>query len=108
VALERTSSENTLLRRELTEARELLRVRKEHKNGKHIAITGKFVFNKKEILEVVEEAEKEVSKRKTKKRRTIKAITPEIEEEEEEHIKEDISESESDCIIVASSRSKSK
>jgi hypothetical protein len=44
-ALERTSSKNALLRRELTEARELLRVRKERKKGKRIAIEGKFVFN---------------------------------------------------------------
>jgi hypothetical protein len=50
----------------------------------------------------------EASKRKAKKKRTTKATTPEIEEEEEEDIEEEISESESDCIIVASSRSKSK
>jgi hypothetical protein len=34
----------------------------------------------------------------------MKAITPETKEEEEEDIKEDISESESDCNIVASSK----
>jgi hypothetical protein len=107
-ALERTSSENALLRRELTEARELLRVRKERKEGKRVAIKGKFVFNTQEILELIEEAEVEASKGKTKKRLTTKVITPEIEEEEEEGIEEDVSESESDCIIVASSRSKSK
>jgi hypothetical protein len=107
-ALEKTSSKNALLRRELTEARELLRVRKERKKGKRVAIKGKFVFNTQEILELVEEAEVEASKGKTKKRRTTKVITPEIEEEEEEGIEEDVSESESDCIIVASSRSKSK
>jgi hypothetical protein len=107
-ALERTSSENALLRRELTEARELLRVRKERKKGKRIAIEGKFVFNTQEILEVIEKAEVEASKGKAKKRRTIKATTPEIEEEEEESIDEDISESESNYIIVASSRSKSR
>jgi hypothetical protein len=38
----------------------------------------------------------------------IKAIIPETEEEEEEDVEEDTSECESDCIIVASSRSKSK
>jgi hypothetical protein len=38
----------------------------------------------------------------------MKAIIPEIEEEEEKDIEEGISESESDCIIVASSRSISK
>jgi hypothetical protein len=105
VAFERTTSENTLLRKELTEARELLRVRKERKKGKRIAVKGKFVFNTKEILELVEEAEAEASKGKSKKRRTTRAITPEIEDEEEECIDEDIYESEGDCIIVASSRS---
>jgi hypothetical protein len=105
VAFERTTSENTLLRKELTEARELLRVRKERKKGKRVAVKGKFVFNTKEILELVEEAEAEASKGKSKKRRTTRAITPEIEDEEEEYIDEDIYESEGDCIIVASSRS---
>jgi hypothetical protein len=107
-AFERTTSENALLRKENAEYRELLRVRRERKKGKHIAIKGKFVFNTQEILEVVKEAEAETSKRKIKKRRTIKVTTPEIEEEEEEGIEEDTSESKSDCIIVASSRSKLK
>ena len=107
-AFERTTSENALLRKEIAEARELLRVRKERKKGKRVAIKGKFVFNTQEILELVEEAEAEASKRETKKKRTTKAITPEIEEEEEEDIEEDISESESDCIIVARSRVVSK
>ena len=100
------TSENTLLWKENTEFRELLRVRKERKKGKRVAIKGKFVFNTKEILELVEEAEAEATKGKSKKRRTIKAITPEIEDEEEESIENSIYESESDCIIVASSRSK--
>jgi hypothetical protein len=103
-ALERTTSENALLRKENAEYRELLRVLKERKKGKRVAIKGKFVFNTQEMLELVKKAEAEASKRKAKKRRTIKATTPEIEEEEEEDIKEDISESESDCIVVASSR----
>jgi hypothetical protein len=107
-AFERTTSKNALLRKENAEYRELLRVRRERKKGKHVAIKGKFVFNTQEILELVEKAEAEASKGKSKKRRTTKAIIPEIEEEEEEGIEEDISESESDCIIVASSRSKSK
>jgi hypothetical protein len=105
VAFERTTSENTLLRKELTKARELLRVRKERKKGKRVVVKGKFVFNTKEILELVEEAEAEASKGKSKKRRTTRAITPEIEDEEEECIDEDIYESEGDHIIVASSRS---
>ena len=106
-ALERTTSENTLLRKELTEARELLRVRSERKKGKRVAIEGRFVFNTKEILEIVEKAEAETAKAKPKKRRTARVLTPEIEEVEEEDIEEDISESRSDYIIVASSRLKS-
>jgi hypothetical protein len=42
------------------------------------------------------------------KRRKTKATTPKIEEEKEEGIEEEISDSESDRIIVASSRSISK
>jgi hypothetical protein len=107
-AFERITSENALLRKEITEARELSRVSKERKEGKRVDIKGKFVFDRQEILELVEEAEAEAWKRKTKKKRTTKATTPEIEDEEEKYIEEDIFESESDCIIVASSRSKSK
>jgi hypothetical protein len=103
-AFERTTSENALLRKENAKFRELLRVRKERKRGERIAVKGKFVFNTKEILEPVEEAEAEVSKGKTKKRRTTRAIAPETGDEEEEDIEESIYESESDCIIVASSR----
>jgi hypothetical protein len=107
-ALKRTSAKIALLRKEVNEARELLRLRRERKKGKRVAIKGKFVFNTQEILELVEEAEAEASKKKTKRRRTTKATISEIEEEEEEDIEEDISEGESDCIIVASSRSISK
>jgi hypothetical protein len=106
VAFERTTSEVVLLRKELTEARELLRVRKERKKGKRVAVKGKFVFNTKEILDLVEEAEVEASKGKSKKRRTTRAMTPRIGDEEEEGIENSIYKSEGDCIIVASSRSK--
>jgi hypothetical protein len=76
-----------------------------HYKGKRIVVKGKFVFNIKEILELVEEAEAEVLKGKSKKRQIIRAITPKIEDEEEEGIEESIYESESDYIIIASSRS---
>jgi hypothetical protein len=107
LALERTTSENTLLRKELTKARVLLRVYKERRKGKRVVVKEKFVFNTKEILELVEEAEVEVLKGKLKKRRTTRAITPEIGDEEEEDIDDSIYQSKSDYIIVASSRSKS-
>ena len=72
-AFERTTSENALLRKENAEFRELLRIRKERKKGKRVAVKGKFVFNTKEILELVEEAEAEASKGKSKKRQAAGA-----------------------------------
>jgi hypothetical protein len=79
-------SEVALLRKELTEAKELLRVRKERKKRKRVAVNGKFVFNTREILELVEEAEAEASRGKSKKRRATRAITLEIEDDGKEGI----------------------
>ncbi|KAM0708952.1 hypothetical protein Q7P35_002988 [Cladosporium inversicolor] len=62
----------------------------ERKKGKRVAIKGKFVFNTKEILELVEEAEVEALKGKLKKRRTTRAKALEIEDEGEEGIEESI------------------
>jgi hypothetical protein len=107
-AFERTTLESALLRKEIAEYKGLLRVCSERKKGKRVAIKGKFFFDTKEILELVKEAEAEVSKRKSRKRCTTRTSTPRLEDEEEEGIEENVSESESDCIIVASSRSKSK
>jgi hypothetical protein len=44
-ALERATSKNAPSRKDIAEARGLLRIRKEHKKGKRVAIKGKFVFN---------------------------------------------------------------
>ena len=66
-AFERIVSEIGLLRKENSEYKELLRVRRERKKGKRVAIKGKFIFNTKEILELVEEAEAEALKGKLKK-----------------------------------------
>jgi hypothetical protein len=83
-ALERTHSKNILSRRENAEARVLLRVCKERKTGKLIAIKSKFVFNTQEILEVVEKAEAEAAKKKAKMKQTIGSRTPEIESKVDE------------------------
>jgi hypothetical protein len=107
-ALKRTISKNVLLQKENAEYRELLRVYKEYKKGKHIAIKRNFVFNIKEVLELIKEAEAKASKRKSKKKQTTKAIISKTKKEKEEDIEDNISESESNYIIVASSRLKSK
>ena len=104
VAFERTILEISLLQKENAKFKELLQIRKERKKGKRIVVKRKFVFNTKEILELVKEAEVEALKGKSKKRRIIRATTPKIKDKDKEGIKESIYKSESDCIIVASSR----
>jgi hypothetical protein len=104
-AFERTTSENALLRKEIAKYKELLRIRKERKKGKRVAVKGKSVFNTKEILDLIEKAEAEASKGKSKRRRITEATNPELEDEEDRGSEEDVYESEGDCIIVASSRS---
>ena len=56
-----------------------------------------------DILKVVKKAKVEILKRKTIKRQILKSITPRIKEEEEEDIKENISKSKSDYVIITSS-----
>jgi hypothetical protein len=102
--LEKSNSERTLLRKENKEQRELLERRKERTKGKRIAIKGKFVFNTREILEIVEKAEAEASTKKSRKRRRTTSPPLEIEDEEDKDIENLESEEESDCIIVASRR----
>jgi len=100
--LEKSNTERILLRKENTEVRELLRSRKERTKGKRVAIKGKFVFNTREILEVVEKAEAEAATTKSKKRRRRRSPTPEIEEEREEVFEILSEESEGENIFVAS------
>ena len=57
------------------EYKELLWVRKEYTNRKRVAVKGKFVFNTKEIPELVEKAEVEASKGKAKKKRITRATS---------------------------------
>lgn len=100
--LEKSNTEVTLLRKENEEQREILRYRKERTKGKRVAIKGRFVFNTREILEVVEKAEAETLAKRPKKRQRRKSITPEIEEEIEEVLEILSEESEGECIVVAS------
>ena len=99
-AFEKTYTEYTRLRKENAEQQALLEVRKEHKKRKRIALKGQFVFNTKEILEIVEKAEAETAKKTKRKRRRIRSPNPEISEDRNNEVENVSSESESDCIIV--------
>jgi len=101
-AYELTHSELTTTRKEVVAQRELLRVRKNRKKGKRISLKGRFVFSTQEVLEIAKQAEEETAQKKTKKSRNSRTIVTQIEEEEENIDENQSSESEDDCIIVAS------
>jgi hypothetical protein len=82
--LEKVVSENALLRRSNAEKDTLLEVRRTRKKGKRVAIQGKHVLSTAEILKIVENAEKEVPKKKQGKKRKLQTPTPESSIGEEE------------------------
>jgi hypothetical protein len=102
--LEMTQSENAVLRRELAEARELLRSRKNRRKGKRVALQGKFVFSTQEVLGIARQAEENAATKRGRRRPRTTAINVEISGDEDEVLKIVHSDSESDCIIVANSR----
>jgi hypothetical protein len=74
-----------LARRELREKEDLLNRRRERKKGKRVALKGKFLLSKDEILEVVKNIEKEAKEKKSKKGKNKKIeiiISSDSEEEE--------------------------
>lgn len=73
-ALEMTQSENVVLRRELAEARDLLRTRKSRRKGKRVALQGKFVFSTQEVLEVARQAEENAATKRGRKRPRTTAV----------------------------------
>ena len=103
-ALETTQSELITIRKELAEQTELLQTRKKRKKGKRVALKGKFVFTTQEVLDIVKEAEAETATKKGRKRPHRRSISVEIEDNEEDELENVVSDSESDCIIVAAKK----
>jgi hypothetical protein len=93
-----------VLRRELAEARELLRSRKNRRQGKRVALQGKFVFSTQEVLEIARQAEENAATKRGRKRQRTTAIDVEISGDEDEVLEIVRSDSESDCIVVANSK----
>ena len=78
-----------LARRELREKDVLLNTRKTRKTGKRVALKGKYLLTKEDILKVVLDLEERTKKKKTKKGgKKTKYILISLEEEEEESIDE--------------------
>lgn len=102
--LQTTQSENAMLRRELAEAQALLRSRKRSTTGKRVALQGKFVFSTQEVLEIARQAELDSAAKRGRKRARTAAIDVELSVGEDEVLEAACSDSESDCIIVAGSK----
>jgi hypothetical protein len=82
-------SASILARRELREKDVLLNTRKTRKKGKRVALKGKYLLTKEDILKVVRDLEGETKKKKTKKGgKKTKYILISSEEEEEESVDE--------------------
>ena len=74
-----------LARRELREKDVLLNTRRMRKTGKRVALKGKYLLTKEDILKVVQDLEKGTKRKRTKKgRKQTKYILISLEEEEED------------------------
>lgn len=78
-----------LARRELREKEELLNRRRSYKKGKRVALKGKFLLSRDDILEVVKNVEKEAKEKKDKKKKKKKIeVIVSLDAEEEESLDE--------------------
>jgi hypothetical protein len=82
-------TDTILARRELREKDVLLNTHKTRKTGKRVALKGKYLLTKEDILKVVRNLEEETKKKKTKKEgKKTKYILFSLEEEEGESVDE--------------------
>jgi hypothetical protein len=78
-----------LARRELCEKDVLLNTRKTRKRGKRVALKGKYLLTKEDILKVVQDLKEGTKKKKTKKgREKTEYILISSKEEEEDSVDE--------------------
>ena len=97
---ETQNTELNLIRKQLEDSQELLKVRKTHKRGKRVRLEGEFVFSTQKVLEIAREAEAE-RPAKRPRRRPRKQPVVEIEKKEEDQISEYLfSTSEDELAIV--------
>jgi hypothetical protein len=82
-------TDTILVRKELYKKDILLNIHKIRKKGKRVALKGKYLLTKEDILKVVQDLKERTKKKKTKKgRKTTKYILISSEEEEEDSVDE--------------------
>ena len=90
----------TIMREEPKQKDELLNARKKRKKGKRIAVERKFVFITKEILQLIKKIETKTTTKKIYKQPRKRPIQKILEDEEDEVLKNEASNSDSDCIVL--------
>ena len=104
-AFESSQSENIILRKRLADTESLLQARKQRKKGKRVALKGKFVFSTQEVLDIARAAEQEAASKKVSKKAGKQAKARESKDNKEDDLDIVRSEYDSDCIVVAETRS---
>ncbi|KYG39858.1 hypothetical protein M433DRAFT_9751, partial [Acidomyces richmondensis BFW] len=93
------------IQKQLAEQQELLRKRKNRTTSKRVKLKGRFVFSTAEVLQIAKEAEEATAAKKAGRKRKARPISLEIEDEVEDLLNSNPSDSGSDCIVVANTRS---
>ena len=101
-AYELTHHELITARNHISTQKQLLEAREKRKKGKRLAIQGEFVFTTEDMLKIVKTAEAATTAKAAKKKANKRSKKSNVSEDEESIEKIDSSESELDCIIVAS------
>lgn len=101
-AVESTQSELVTIRQQLAETQELLCTRQKRKRGKRTLLKGKYVFSTEEVLEIAKEAEVKTAANEALKKRKSSPTMVEVTQTKVDMFESDVSEAESDYIVVAS------
>ena len=103
--VESTQSELVTMRQQLAETQGLLRTRQARKRGKRVLLQGKYVFSTEEVHEIAKQAEERTAAKKGRGKHRTSPITMQLRSEVVDVSGSDVSEAESDCIVVACRKS---
>ena len=81
----------------------LLRNRQNRRKGKRVALKGKFVLSTNEVLEIARETEADAARKKRRQQQRSRSVSIEVSEDGLDMLEKTSSDSESDCIVVATS-----
>ena len=81
----------------------LLRSRQNRRKSKRVALKGKFILSTNEVLEIARETEANAARTKRRQQQRSRSVSIEVSEDGLDLLEKISSDSESDCIVVATS-----